>query len=132
MRDLEWLMVKRKLTREEIKSIISNMGLDLPADYMDCIGEINGGYLRDAHVHVAHFGNIPYTCNISLDKDAKGSIFVLFDKNSGYFPFASVGNGDYFAFDLKTKDIILQRHETNETIFICKSFTELLSMIEIG
>lgn len=132
MRELEWLMVKRKLTQEEVRSIISNMRIELPADYMSYIGEINGGYLRDAYVHVAHLGDIPYTCNISLDRDAKGSIFVLFDKNSGYFPFASVGNGDYFAFDLTTKDIILQRHETNETIFICKSFAELLSMIEIG
>ena len=46
-----------------------------------------------------------------------------------FFPFGSVGNGDYFCFDLLNDTVILYLHETETALPICKTFSELLDML---
>jgi len=46
------------------------------------------------------------------------------------FPFAAVGNGDYFCFDLVNDMVVLQLHEANRVIPVCRSFSELMGLID--
>jgi len=47
------------------------------------------------------------------------------------FPFGSVGNGDYFCFDLEKNIVVLRMHETEEVVPVCDTFTQLLEKITI-
>lgn len=131
---MEWLSVKKKLTEKDVKMINDKFGIDLPDDFCRLIGPINGGALRKGYVELKNLGKIAYSRNVSLNIEAKSSIFKLYGPDSEldtrYFPFGSVGNGDYFCIDLKRKEIVLWMHETNRVIYVCKTFTQFLSMIQ--
>lgn len=132
MNNLKWMSVRNKLSYENVIKVEQELKTDLPKDYLKLIGEINGGALKDSFVHIKKLGNISYSRNVSLDKNDRGNIFLLFDSFQllNLFPFASVGNGDYFCFDLSDSKVVLWRHELNDTLPICESFTELMKMIE--
>lgn len=128
---MKWLSVRNPLTKSEVDSVEKELGVSLPKDYKEQIGAINGGALKSAVV-ICQEGRIPYSRNVSLSKSAKGNIFQLIDgitKSHRFFPFATVGNGDFFCFDLKEKGVVLWLHDTNEAIYICDSFTQLMEMI---
>lgn len=46
-----------------------------------------------------------------------------------YFPFGSVGNGDYYCFDLKNQKVVLFEHESGKVYGICNTYTELIKGI---
>ena len=129
---MEWLSVRNPMTTAEVEAVERELGIKLPEDYKEQIGSINGGALKKACV-VCEAGRIPYSRNVSLSQKAKGNIFELFGSvmdSKQFFPFANVGNGDLFCFDLKNKNVVLWKHEANELIGISNSFSELLEMIE--
>ena len=122
-----------KLTIEEVEYLCKKHTVVLPEDYRLSIGDINGGGLVSAHIYVQGIGNVAYSRNITLADDIRGNAFSLFDildeGKRKYFPFGDVGNGDYFCFDLNNNQVVLYCHETQETIFVCNTFSEFLKMI---
>lgn len=132
---MDWSSVRKTLSREEIQAVESELKITLPDDYKDMIGKINGGALKGAVVQHYQIGNVSYSRNVPLNKDAKANIFELVHLfNNGtlkYFPFASVGNGDYYCFDLDNYQVVLYLHEYNSYLYVCENFRQLLQMIKV-
>ena len=126
-----WKSIKNPLSYDEIKDIAKLLNIPLPEDYCRIIGEINGGALVSAYCNVPKLGNVPYSRNVSLSKNAKVNAMLLYEqmKDSNLFPFGSVGNGDYFCFDLLNNQVVLYQHETGAVWPVCKTFEEFLSRI---
>lgn len=130
---MKWLSIRNPVLIEDIEKLERQLQIELPKDYKEIIGPINGGALVDSYIEIPSIGKIPYGRNISLVETANGNIYNLFGwimNERRYFPFASVGNGDYFCFDLEENQVILWMHEKNEIIYICKTFSDLMQMIQ--
>lgn len=130
---MKWVSIRNKLTYEEILEIQELLKIKLPEDYCKTIGSINGGVLKNGYYPHPELGNIPYCRNLDLCNKAKITameLFKIIDNGSRkYFPFGSVGNGDYFCFDFSTHKVCLYRHEKEDIIQICDNFTELMNHI---
>lgn len=128
---MNWLSVRVPLSQSEVNSLEKELKINLPKDYKEQIGPINGGALRNAYIELHRFGKVPYSRNVALHKGAKAGIYELFPifncEEIVLFPFASVGNGDYFCFDLETNKVVLYLHEFQSTRYVCDSFTQLLN-----
>lgn len=131
---LNWISIREPMTYTEVKGVSNELCVNLPEDYCSIIGPINGGVLRNAFILDQNRKNISYSRNVSLSKKSKVNIFMLYTEDSEfkprYFPFGSVGNGDYFCFDLDNQTVVLWQHEIDRYIYICQTFTELLDMIQ--
>lgn len=130
---MEWIGIRKTLSQDEVKKILNDLGISLPKDYCKTIGSINGGALKSTVVSVPGLGEIPYARNLSLSTASKGNAietYGIFQKQGKkLFPFGSVGNGDYYCFDLIKPGVVLYLHEKDETIKLCKSYTELISKL---
>lgn len=128
---MNWKSIRNPLTYDEIKEMAKSLNISLPEDYCKIIGEINGGALVSAYCNVPRLGSVPYSRNVSLSKNAKVNAMLLYEqlKDLNLFPFGSVGNGDYFCFDLLKKQVVLYQHETGAVWPVCKNFEEFLSRI---
>lgn len=130
---MNWLSVRVPLSRYDIDILEKDLKITLPEDYKSQIGPLNGGALRDAYIKLPRLGKIPYSRNVSLHRGAKAGIYDLVGIFNGdsikLFPFAGVGNGDYFCFDLDARAVVLYLHETQSTIYVCDSFTQLLDRL---
>ena len=128
---MNWLRIRTPLTSTDIMNVEKDFSISLPADYKSQIASINGGALRNAYIRLPKLGEVSYSRNVSLHKEAQTGIYKLIgifnDGPVKLFPFASVGNGDYFCFDLATNTVVLYLHEIDKTIYVCDSFTQLLS-----
>lgn len=128
---MDWLSIRLPLCRSDVDSMEKELNIVLPEDYKSQIGPLNGGALRNTYINLPVLGKVPYSRNVALHKGARAGIYDLFPIFNGekirLFPFASVGNGDYFCFDLVSKTVVLYLHEIQETRYICKTFTELLN-----
>lgn len=122
------------LSKEDIDQLCKKHNVKLPDDYCNIIGSINGGALTSAHVDINNLGSVPYSRNVTLQDDAKGNAFSLYEAidNSSrrYFPFGSVGNGDYFCFYMQTQHIVYYQHETQKTYEICETFSEFITLLK--
>ena len=131
---MKWFSIKKPLTIADVEGVERDLSVCLPADYKERIGPINGGALKNAAVVVPNLGEVPYSRNVSLSKDSPASIYALLPAINGekirLFPFAAVGNGDYFCFDLVNDMVVLQLHEANRVIPVCRSFSELMGLID--
>ena len=132
---MEWLSVRKPLSVEDVIAVEKELEINLPIDYVEQIGPLNGGALRDAVVFVPGTGNVSYSRNVSLHKNPVLSVYDLVEAfNTAHirlFPFGSVGNGDYFCFDLEKNKVVLRMHETEEIVPVCDTFTQLLEKITI-
>lgn len=130
---MNWLSVRVPLSRYDIDSLEKELSITLPEDYKSEIGPINGGALRDAYIKLPKLGKVSYSRNVSLHRDTKAGIYDLVGIFNGdsikLFPFASVGNGDYFCFDLAEKNVVLYMHEIQSIQYVCETFTELMNRI---
>ena len=128
---MDWLSIRLPLCSSDVDSMEKELNIVLPEDYKSQIGPLNGGALRNTYINLPVLGKVPYSRNVALHKGARAGIYDLFPifnrEESRLFPFASVGNGDYFCFDLVSKTVVLYLHEIQETRYICKTFTELLN-----
>ena len=128
---MNWLSIRVPLCRSDVDGIEKELGINLPKDYKSQIGPINGGALRNTYINLPQLGEVPYARNVALQKGAKAGIHdlipILNGNNIQLFPFASVGNGDYFCFDLEAKNVVLYLHELQSTHYVCDSFTQLLN-----
>lgn len=126
-----WLSIRAPLSRSDVDSLEKELRIKLPDDYKEQIGPINGGALRDTYIVIPRLGEVPYSRNVPLHKGAKAGIYDLLPVFNGeeikLFPFASVGNGDYFCFDLEANNVVLYLHELQSTRHVCDSFTQLLN-----
>lgn len=127
---MNWLSVRVPLSRYDIDSLEKELSITLPEDYKSEIGPINGGALRNAYIKSPELGEVSYSRNVSLHRGAKTGIFDLIgifnDDSIKLFPFASVGNGDYFCFDLVSNTVVLYLHEIQATRYVCDTFSQLL------
>ena len=130
---MNWLSIRTPLTPTDIMNVEKDFSISLPADYKFQIASINGGALRSTYIRLPKLGEVSYSRNVSLHKEAQAGIYKLIgifnDGPVKLFPFASVGNGDYFCFDLTTNTVVLHLHEIDKTIYVCDSFSQLLSML---
>ena len=130
---MNWLSLSSPLERSHILQLENELGITLPEDYRDQIGPIHAGALKNAAVPVPGVGDVPYARNVSLRKGTRAGIRDLVEiLNPGpirLFPFAAVGNGDYFCFDLADQTVVLYRHEYRTTVYVCQTFTQLLCSI---
>ena len=129
---MNWKSIRNPITYEQVKSTLASLEIDLPDSYCRIIGPINGGALASGVCLVPKIGEVPYSRNISLNPDSKVNAIVLYEqyKDKRIFPFGSVGNGDYFCFDLKNNSIILYQHENDAIISVCNSFEEFLALLD--
>lgn len=130
---MKWISIKKKLSYSEVKGIADKLNIKLPEDYCQEIGNINGGVLDEGVYFHPKLGGIPYSRNVNLCQNAKANAIELFnvldEGSKKYFPFGSVGNGDYFCFDLKSQKVVLYSHESERVYAICDTFTELINEI---
>ena len=130
---MNWLSIRTPLTHADVIKVEKDFSISLPADYKSQIASINGGALRNAYIRLPKLGEVAFSRNVPLHKKARAGIYDLIGLfNDGpvkLFPFASVGNGDYFCFDLATNTVVLYLHEIDKTIYVCNSFTQLLSLL---
>ena len=130
---MNWLSIRTPLFHSNIDSLEEELNIKLPSDYKTQIGPINGGALRNAYIKLPRLGEVPYSRNVSLHKDAKASIFDLIgifnDGAIRLFPFANTGCGDYFCFDLLNNTVVLYLHEIQSTVYVCDTFTQLLEQL---
>ena len=130
---MEWLSVRQIISDEEIEQLEVELKIKLPKDYKRMIGKINGGALKNAYIKHATMDEIAYDRNVSLKREAKTNVYILIpiinEKEIKYFPFGSVGNGDYFCFDLDKNQVVLYIHELQIFKYVCDTFEQLLSMI---
>lgn len=128
-----WIGVKQ-ITKEQIYEIEKELNINLPEEYRSEIRNLNGGALPAAVYNDPFLGDIAYSRNVNLLKNGKFNIVQLFRSIDGgsckYFPFGSVGNGDYFCFDLQTGKVVLYSHEEENIYAICDSFTEFIDGIK--
>lgn len=54
---------------------------------------------------------------------------LINNKKIRYFPFGSVGDGNYFCFDLDKNQVVLYIHELQMFKYVCNTFEKFLSMI---
>ena len=132
---MDWLSVRYPLTITEVESLEQEFNIKLPQDYKNIIGPINGGALRNAYIEVMNLGKVAFSRNVSLQKDVKSGVRDLLpalnDKVIQLFPFASVGNGDYFCFDLTENIVVLYQHEKQITVYVCNTFSQFLKKLTI-
>ena len=132
---MDWLSVRYPLTITEVESLEQEFDIKLPQDYKNIIGPINGGALRNAYIEVMNLGKVAFSRNVSLQKDVKSGVRDLLpalnDKVIQLFPFASVGNGDYFCFDLTENIVVLYQHEKQTTVYVCNTFSQFLKKLTI-
>lgn len=130
---LTWLSCSESLNNQFIKEVEQELEFAFPKDYAEAIKTIDGAALKNAHVNHPKLGPVAYSRNVSLRKDIKGNIFILAGNlarmGKRIIPFANVGNGDLFCFNRDDKSIVLWKHERDECVFVCKTFTELCEMI---
>lgn len=126
-----WLSIRAPLSRSDVDSLEKELRIKLPDDYKEQIGPINGGALRNTYIIIPRLGEVPYSRNVPLHKGAKAGIYDLLpifnSEEIELFPFASVGNGDYFCFNLEANNVVLYLHELQSTRYVCDSFTQLLN-----
>lgn len=134
--NMNWLSIRAPLSRFDVDSLEKELQVKLPDDYKEQIGPINGGALRNTYVVIPRLGEVPYSRNVALHKGAQAGIYDLLPIFNGevvkLFPFASVGNGDYFCFDLEANNVVLYLHELQSTRYICDSFTQLIDCLVEG
>ena len=130
---MNWFSIRTPLCQADIESLEEALDVRLPEDYKCQIGPINGGALKNACIRLPQLGDVPYSRNVPLHKEACAGIFDLLPILNGstptLFPFASVGNGDYFCFDLEADCVVVYLHETLTTQYVCQTFTELLDSL---
>lgn len=130
---MNWLSIRAPLSRSDVDSLEKELRIKLPNDYKEQIGPINGGALKNTYIFIPRLGEVPYSRNVALHKGARSGIYDLLpifnSKTITLFPFASVGNGDYFCFDLGSNTIVLYLHEIQTTQYVCKTFTELMNRL---
>lgn len=130
---MNWLSVRVPLSQFDVDVLENELGITLPNDYKSQIGPINGGALRKAYIKLPRLGEVPYSRNVALHKGAKAGIYDLLPifnhEEIKLFPFASVGNGDYFCFDLTSQSVVLYLHEIQTVQYVSSSFSELLSKL---
>ena len=130
---MNWLSIRFPLSSADIQKLEQKLDVELPRDYAEQIGPINGAALKNARIIIPSLGEVPYCRNVPLHKDARAGIFDLVNIfNPGaitLFPFGAVGNGDYFCFDLSAGTVVLYLHELQTTMYVCDTFTQLLSLL---
>lgn len=130
---MNWYDVKHPMSERDIVQVEKKLKVQLPEDYKNIIGKINGGALPFAYINHPVLGEIAYSRNVSLSKKDKGNIYGIYGimKRDGknIFPFGHVGNGDYFCFDLQKKEVVLWEHETDQADYVCKTFSDLMQML---
>ena len=131
---MDWLDKKRDLTTEDLIQVEREFNINLPDNYKDNIKGINGGALVSAYVLVDGVGKVSYSRNVPLNKEAKANIFeigkyVLKDEKI-FFPIAGDGFGNYFCLNLKENTIVFWEHESDKVVYVCDTFTQLLSKIK--
>lgn len=120
------------LTEREIEKVEACIKTKLPEDYRKQIVEINNGALKGAYYPDSDMGEIAYSRNVDLSMSATINAVELYnildDGSKRYFPFGSVGNGDYFCFDLKKNNVVvLYVHEIQKVYYLCDTFTQLVN-----
>ena len=130
---MDWKRISA-LSKEDIDGLCKKHSVSLPEDYCRTVGAINGGALASAHIDVENLGCVPYSRNVTLTDDARGNAFSLYEaidnSSKKYFPFGSVGNGDYYCFDMRTQHVVYYQHETQKVYEICKSYSEFVALLK--
>ncbi len=132
---MKWIGIRKTLTENDVLRVIEELEITLPSDYIRSIGSINGGALKSAYYKDKKLGKIPYSRNINFCSESRVNVAELFKSINGetkkYFPFGSVGNGDYYCFDLSCEVVVLYMHETKEIYPLCNTYTELMESLLI-
>ena len=125
---MKWIDVKKELSDLELMQLEQGLNIKLPKDYKKILGKINGGALKSASV-----GKVAFSRNVSLHREARFGVYdlipIINETEVVFFPFASVGNGDYFCFDLKENVVVLYMHEVSEFKYVCDTYSQFLDML---
>ena len=71
---MEWLSIRKTLSYSDVEQVETELKVKLPNDYKHIIGSINGGALKNAYINHPVLGEIAYSRNVSLNKEAKANI----------------------------------------------------------
>ena len=138
---IKWLDVGKKIERESISKVEKELGVNFPADYIECVLKYHGGTPD------------PHTFDFESRKEAVFDRLLSYDPNQPHFilrdyeaiknrlpagivPIASDPFGNYICFDFRNKKdnptLVFWDHEkSGDTAIspICDSFSELLSKL---
>ncbi len=130
---MEWIG-NSDINDKDLEKIQETLKIKLPDDYCALIKRLNGKALRSAYFIHDKIGKIAYSRNLNILPNKRGNAIAMFDviNNGGkrYFPFGSVGNGDYFCFDLEKGYVVLYEHEKMSFIKVCDTYSELIEGLQ--
>lgn len=130
---MNWIDVKKQIKDVDLDAIEKELQIRLPNDYRCRIKKINGGALKEAYYPSKEYGKIAYARNTNLSLDAKANAAFLAKKINKeeirYFPFGSVGNGDYFCLNLQDNSVVLYVHEGENFLEVCDSYTDFMKRL---
>ena len=127
---MNWIDVKKQLEDSDLDAIEKELQIQLPDEYRSKVKKINGGALKAAYYPSKKYGNIAFARNTNLSPDTKANAAflakIINKKDIRYFPFGSVGNGDYFCLDLHNNRVVLYAHEEEKILELCSSYREFM------
>lgn len=131
---MKWMGIRNEISKEEIDELEEKLNLHLPEDYKMAMLHIHCGAPKKQSVFVKGMGLCSYSRNLPLSEKRKGNVFTLYEtmkeRRHQLFPFASVGNGDYFCFDLSHENqVVYWFHEEDAIYPVCQTFRELVEML---
>lgn len=132
--NMKWLRIRNEISEKDMDALEEKLEIHLPKDYKMAMPRLHCGAPEKQAVFVEGMGECSYSRNLPLTEKRKGNVFVLYEimKQRGHhlFPFASVGNGDYFCFDLDHENRVVYWFHENDTVYpVCRTFRELTEML---
>ncbi len=123
--DLTWQDCRPSLSEEAIGSVEERLNVRLPADYVECVIQCDGGWPNPHHFSYPDpsLGAVETSLGrfLSLDSSKAGSLLDVVDwlsdqLPSGVVPFADEPGGDFICFDFRTSatpSVVYWMHERN-------------------
>ncbi|MBR6200371.1 MAG: SMI1/KNR4 family protein [Spirochaetales bacterium] len=128
---IKWSYIT-KTTADKIKNAQTKYGVTLPKDVIKCILENNGGYPSRPYFDTAETKDCVFEKLLSYNEEDADNVYVVADyfreNNQRLYPIASDPFGNYIC--ISDDGIVLYRHESNDTEYICQTFSDLLKKLK--
>lgn len=134
MANLEWKYVSPLKEGTEVEVLELKYRFMLPDDLKECLAENNAGVPSLSTFDFGENKEMVFGGLLSFNEGDADSFYDyvgLFEKQDGkslrMFPFALDPAGNFFC--IEDGMIVLYNHETDESLKICRSFTDFLEML---
>ena len=135
MNNIEWRYKEPLSGNQDLESIVDYVGVQLPSDYVAFVRNHNGASPNPRCLTLPNGHNVVLNRLLRVEADAvdciRASMDALRDEHRivNLIPFADDPFGNLFCFEYakrEFKGVVFWDHESNSTIKICTTFTDLI------